>query len=141
MVFAILGVRMFMSLLIALMSGAMNKVRSKAKAEESFTSAQYAYELTDSTRVMPMPFNLVVAILSFLLHILNFIPALLDPERLNIYAYVNQKRLYGFDCCNKSERKAELVCIHHMNTRQRVLEYYIVHFLPCLKRFRKKNWR
>eukprot|EP01083_Nonionella_stella_P115996 344350_1 len=138
MVFAILGVRMFMSLLIALMSGAMNSVRSKAKEETSFTSALYAYELSSAVRIMPMPGNLVVMIVSICIHILNFLPALIAPNCSNIYAYMNQKRLYGSDCCFLSDRKDAQKSINHMNTRRRVLLYYASLFIG---KYCRQNWK
>ena len=125
MVFAIIGIRMFMSLLIALMSGAMARVRQRAKAEQSYTSALYAYELSTSARTMPMPLNVPIVVLTFIIHFLNFPLAMISPEYLNIYAYVNQKRLYGPDCFNHSERKQKLEPVNHMRTRRRVFYYYL----------------
>jgi len=124
MVFAILGVRMFMSLLIALMSGAMNRVRAQAKAETSFTSAQYAYELSNSPRPLPMPLNLVATLVSLALHVLNLPLALASPSRLNLYAYVNQRRLHGLQLGRRRSRRRPIEIHNHMNTRRRVLQYY-----------------
>jgi len=125
MVFAVIGIRMFMSLLIALMSGAMNRVRQRAKSEESYTSALYAYEHSTSGRTMPMPLNLFVHLVTLAVHIANFPFAILSPNMLNLYAHVNQKRLYGPDWFYHSERKHQIFCPNHMNTRRRVFYYYI----------------
>eukprot|EP01084_Bolivina_argentea_P083833 151767_1 len=136
MVFAIIGVRMFMSLLVALMTGAMGAVQKKAKIETSFTTTLYAYKLSKSARFSPMPLNLVVFIESLVIHILNFIPALISPRYLNVYVYINQKRLHAFDNTNK-----EHLPLNQMDTRRRVFCYYVTTAIPCLAKYFQYNWK
>ena len=74
---------------------------------------------------MPMPLNIVVWLLTVIVHIINFPIAMISPCTLNVYAHVNQKRLYGFSRFFHSERKEKMKVKNHMCTRRRVFYYYL----------------
>ena len=77
-----------LNLLIALINTEYDDVKQSAKEEAAFLKAQICYDLQSQQRLLPVPFNWFPLIISVVIHILNFVPALISPDYLNIYAYL-----------------------------------------------------
>ena len=118
-----------MNLLIALMTTTFDNIYKQARTESSFAIAEATFDLSHRSRFMPAPICIYVIALAVLIHVLNFIPALIWPSRLNIYNCINHDQYQGlvtwklstngcgkicnFFCCRKnrgSQKKMENTC-------------------------------
>eukprot|EP01083_Nonionella_stella_P127007 384693_1 len=144
------GTLILTNLLIALMTTEYEAVQSQAKAEVIFNETELTIDLTSRSRQMPPPLNIVVIVISLIIHILNFFTALLHPRYLNIYYYIDFstfekfRRFKLWPCCTvdwKKKGKVELdkegqdkLKSSFKYTRKSVLKFYIGSNLIKLKR-------
>jgi len=90
------------------MTTSYDEIHKSAKNESSFAFAETTYDLSHQSRVFPAPVGIIVLVLSWSIHFLNFFPAILCPKRLNIYNYVTHSQYEGLTkwkhtvhgCCN-----------------------------------------
>lgn len=91
MLWLIVTVVILLNLLIALMTTEYDAVKQLAREEAAFLSAQNCYDLKHRLRFMPPPFNWLPVVVTLVVTLFNFIPALISPNYLNIYAYLHTK--------------------------------------------------
>ena len=112
-VFIIFGTILSMNLLIALMTAEFDRVRSRANTEYAYARATLTYDLSHRNRFMAPPLNIFVLVIAWLVHIINFFPALLFPDTLNVYYYLatdhydfmRNFNILNYICCSCCFRK------------------------------------
>ena len=90
------GTLILTNLLIALMTTEYEEVQKQAQAEVIFNETELTFDLTSRSRQMPPPLNVISTIVAFVIHILNFFFALIHPQILNIYAYIDYSTFEKF---------------------------------------------
>ena len=91
MFFIIAASILLLNLLIALMTTEWEVVRELAKEESAYLKAQSCYDLKHRPRFIPPPINWILCIFVLIVHIVNFIPALISPNYLNIYGHLHRR--------------------------------------------------
>ena len=80
------------NLLIALMTTEYENVQEAAKQEVVYNKAELAFDLSDRSRFMPPPLNILVLIFVTIVDILNFFIAfIISPKYANIYSYIDHQ--------------------------------------------------
>ena len=111
--FILIGTIMSMNLLIALMTAKFNHVQDQANTEYASSRAELTYGLSHRNRMLPPPFIIFSLTIAAAIHIINFLPALLFPDTLNIYYYLatdHYHKLRSFNtldwicCCSRKRR-------------------------------------
>eukprot|EP01084_Bolivina_argentea_P000247 478_1 len=160
---------LLLNLLIALMTTEYQMVQELAKEEAAYLKAQSCYDLKHRSRYIPPPINWILYIIIFIIHIINFLPALLLPNYLNIYAHLHKKWMnplrshcyrhwhhphdrpeqykkyekiqkLQFEIWDESQKNI-------MNTRLKVLDYYWKSLFaawaakPCCKNINILDWK
>eukprot|EP01084_Bolivina_argentea_P087837 158604_1 len=123
------------------MSAEFEAVKSQANKEYAYSRAKLTYDLAHRNRFMPAPFNVFAFYLTLIIHILNFIPALILPRQLNIYYHIETGpydlfrgwKIFDFAYWTKLKQHSH---VHNngyfrMNSRRLVMEYYLCHWLSC----------
>ena len=113
-IFVIFSAILMMNLLIALMTTTYEQMRKSGKNESSAAFAVITYDLAHQSRFMPAPIGLYVLMAALIVHIINFIPAMIDPSCLNIYLLVNHYQYTGLVswkwsyCCFQCREKKDI---------------------------------
>eukprot|EP01084_Bolivina_argentea_P150325 262530_1 len=111
----IFGALILTNLLIALMTTEYEHVQEAAKGEVIYNKADLAYDLSNRSRLMPPPLNIVVLIISLIIHVFNiFYSLIIHPTTLNIYYYMNHTTLFNLQHYN----------IFRCQSDQRILRHY-----------------
>eukprot|EP01083_Nonionella_stella_P015190 42500_1 len=109
-----------MNLLIALMTTTFEQVYSQARTESAFAMAETTYDLSHRSRFMPAPICIYIFAIAAIVHCLNFIPALIAPQTLNIYNYINH---YRYECLTKF-KFSEMKCNHKQEEEEEEDDVY-----------------
>eukprot|EP01083_Nonionella_stella_P209508 759378_1 len=122
---------LMMNLLIALMTTTFEQVYSQARTESAFAMAETTYDLSHRSRFMPAPICIYIFAIAAIVHCLNLIPALIAPQTLNIYNYMNH---YRYECltrfkfsemnCSNDRQRDEEDDVYKLSKRKRVCRYY-----------------
>ena len=94
--YLIIAAILMMNLLIALLTTTYEMVHTQQKTASSFAFAESTYDLSHRSRFMPAPICIYIFVLAIIIHVINFIPAMLWPQ-LNIYNCINHYQYQGFD--------------------------------------------
>eukprot|EP01084_Bolivina_argentea_P214046 363427_1 len=95
MIYIVFGTILMINLLIALMTTAFEDIHKQAVKESVFAKVETTYDLSNRSRFMPAPLCIYVLLFALLIHIINFIPALLCPISCNIYNCINHYQYKG----------------------------------------------
>eukprot|EP01083_Nonionella_stella_P219994 787527_1 len=120
------------NLLIALMTTKYENVQEEAKGELTYNAAALTQDLSQRSRIMPPPLNLVVIILVFFIDIINFFVAMVRPKK-NIYACIGHQsflNLQNFNIlqCEHKERIKYQRIDHKCQSRLDFLRWF---FMGC----------
>ena len=96
MVLIIVGAITLLNLMIALMTSTYEHINENIKEQIIFNKTITTMELANQRqRLMPQPLNIIVVIIVYIIHALNFITSMIHPRYLNIYCYIDS-RYYNF---------------------------------------------
>eukprot|EP01083_Nonionella_stella_P228686 810246_1 len=112
--FIVIASILLLNLLIALMATEFGAIRETARAESAYLKAQSCYDFQHRSRCMPPPLRCAAYVVVLAIHLVNFIPALLAPSLLNIYAHLP----------NPLQPKKKTTK-NVMDTRRKVADYYL----------------
>ena len=92
----VFGTIILTNLLIALMTTEYENVKDAAKGEVIYNQAELTYDLSKRSRLMPPPLNIIVIIITVIIHWINFFFAFCcSPQHLNIYAKIDHQLFYN----------------------------------------------
>eukprot|EP01084_Bolivina_argentea_P096531 173531_1 len=77
------------------MTTTFDNVYSQARTKSLFAIAENTFDLSHRSRFMSRPIGIYVIVFALLIHIINFIPALLCPKTCNVYNCVNHYQYKG----------------------------------------------
>eukprot|EP01083_Nonionella_stella_P109163 318001_1 len=89
------GTLILTNLLIALMTTQYENLQETAKGEVLYNQAALTYDLSKRSRVMPPPLNIVVLVVALAVYVINFCLAMICPETLNIYSWIDHQLFYN----------------------------------------------
>ena len=92
----IVGTITLLNLMIALMSTKYERINENAKEEIILNKTITTLELGNQRqRLMPPPLNILSIVICIIIHIINFITSMINPQTLNVYCYIDH-RYYAF---------------------------------------------
>ena len=131
----IFGTLILTNLLIALMTTEYEKVKDAAKGEVIHNHAELTYDLSQRSRSMPPPLNIVVLVIALIVDIINFFFALCKPSKWNIYAKIDHQLFFNlqsfniWQCEHGADWKPSRGTKIKYETRKDVLEWYLYHWI------------
>lgn len=93
--FVVIASILVMNLLIAILIAPDDKIHKKARNDQWVDFAATTFELSHGSRFMPAPVGIIVLVIAVVIHVVNFLPALISPRSLNIYGFVNHYQYNG----------------------------------------------